>query len=1532
MLSPGMLVSPDTAAEAGALVLLGEPGVGKTTVFDGLTAGLLEAGEAGDGEPARLLVDGAELTDSSFEAWLGRYLSQLPEQPARGLLAGHQMQDASHEGHRQATLTLVLDQLDECPMLPRLAAALRRALKRRDTSALRLLVGCRTADYPSELTEVFSQSFGRCFLADLAPLTRTQAEVLAGSCGIDGVALVGAAVAAGAGALASVPLTLELLVKVYREHGQLEGRPSDLFAQGVRLLADEPDPARRRGGDQAGSVDQRLAIARRVAARLLLCGGRTVWQGRDLDAGRLDLPAGGLAGGFEWTPSGQFEVHQAVVSATLGTALFTGTGEDRLAFRHSSLAAYLAASYLRERQVPRAQLRSLFLVAGAAATTSIPPALRETTAWLVTLDPSHSQWLAEADPTSLAGHSAIVDSAEIRRLVVDALLAHASEIELGDPAWLRARWRLDHAGLAQQLTPVLTDAAGGEPEDWQAQARVRLAVRLAQQATAPELAEPLLALAEHDGWQAYVRQLAARAAFAADRLGAVPRLRALLGRLGDETYAVEIDPDDQLRGVLLDLLWPGYLKLDEVLRQLRPRRRRYFVGSYLMFLHAMPKEVAESDLELLLSWTRDRVAAVKASDSELPMLGTEPGVTATTPIADGNVPDAGPSIKLDMELVQAIVDRALSGPSAPTQVDNVAAILWPYLVSHDHIELPRPVDVVDAEGNEPDYTRRLRRALARALTALAVQEGGSGPGFCWPVVRGWRGRSPSWGLSAETTDDLGLRAAQRHVLVNHEDFSWALDVADEASASGDEQLAKGLGALAFLIFDPADLESHELACRRQNNPAWQYLRQMFEAVPLDSDYARMMRDTASSASEQHQAPWPEAERFKGKLHDRLSAAVAGDTDAFWRLLWELQIEPATGRLQTRLSDDLFSLPAMPLLGEQAREKIREAAVRYLQAEHDHADSWLGTTLYDRRAWAGYLALTALDGTGRLDQLPLSTWTAWIGAIVWFPATSVNVGRRDRKERLLAQAAVHASSELARAVARLVRGELARGQRPFHLELVDPAWSRDLAETFAALVRELSDALGRLPDKAGEGGELSQQQEDSQVSAGDVVVPDAVTFSYPVNPRQLDELEAIGLDSWELMLRRLLAADLSTTLPLAQSAIAGAGVSARHRRLAVRAARVLLITATNRYWPEIYSVAEADRGFSRELALACAIDDVNHVITGSLDEAHVGDLYRWLTDLFPHSEDTAHEGAHMVGPEDEARDWRDRVLRVLAERGTEAAISTLTELASESPNQLGITAALLVARAKVQASAWSPPSAAEVATLLSDKSRRLVRDSAELATLLLDTLTAVRDDLPPHAELLWDRHRPAPADEEAQLAADASGDLWQPKPEAALSAYLAHELTLRLRNRSIAVNREVLIQPSNAYGAGDRTDIKADALAIHDLHGSWASASPDLTVVIEVKGAWNPELMTDQRDQLARRYLPEARTDTGIYVVGWYPPSLWNDPRDHRRSAVMKLNEREVEPTLREQASEIELELNVHVHPMLLTMPRPQRAQPVATNR
>lgn len=104
-----------------------------------------------------------------------------------------------------------------------------------------------------------------------------------------------AAESAGAAVLAGVPLTLELLVLTYQADGQLHGRPEELFARGVARLAEDPDP-RRLKKPLITTAHQRLTVAGRIAAWMLLSGHRTVWRGASFEAGTYDLQGDVLAG------------------------------------------------------------------------------------------------------------------------------------------------------------------------------------------------------------------------------------------------------------------------------------------------------------------------------------------------------------------------------------------------------------------------------------------------------------------------------------------------------------------------------------------------------------------------------------------------------------------------------------------------------------------------------------------------------------------------------------------------------------------------------------------------------------------------------------------------------------------------------------------------------------------------------------------------------------------------------------------------------------------------------------------------------------------------------------------------------------------------------------------------------------------------------------------------------------------------------------------------------------------------------------
>ena len=76
-----------------------------------------------------------------------------------------------------------------------------------------------------------------------------------------------------------------------------------------------------------------------------------------------------------------------------------------------------------------------------------------------------------------------------------------------------------------------------------------------------------------------------------------------------------------------------------------------------------------------------------------------------------------------------------------------------------------------------------------------------------------------------------------------------------------------------------------------------------------------------------------------------------------------------------------------------------------------------------------------------------------------------------------------------------------------------------------------------------------------------------------------------------------------------------------------------------------------------------------------------------------------------------------------------------------------------------------------------------------------------------------------------------------------------------------INREVEIQPRNLEGGQDRRPRTGNATPA-------TSASQPLTVIIEVKGCWNPEIKTGISQQLLP-YLQPRPGWAGIFLVGYF---------------------------------------------------------------
>ncbi|MFD9568283.1 hypothetical protein ACFWBI_00370 [Streptomyces sp. NPDC059982] len=1454
-LREGALALPSVVVAAGAMIVLGEPGAGKTSVLTQLTYQLPRVVDAWDGNSdACLWVTGGDLTEHSYQEELGCHLAYLPWEGGATGGAG--------------VLTVVLDQADESPLLPYLPRRLRRSLSGRDISRVRFLMACRTADYPATLTPVLSEAFGACRCVDLAPLSRKEAVTLADSAGVPGGELVAAAEAAGAAVLAGVPLTLELLVLTYRADGQLHGQPEELFARGVARLAEDPAPHRLKKA-LITTAPQRLTVAGRIAAWMLLSGHRTVWHGATFEAGTYDLAGDVLAGGTEQTAAGPFDITPRVVEECLATALFTAPDDARAAFRHSSVAAYLAARYLTDRKTTPRQLENLFLIgAPDGETATIPAPLRETAAWLVAMNPSGSNWLATADPESLAVHSALVRSDEVRRLTVSRLLERAAQVEVSDTRWQLSRWDLRHPSLADQLADVLETAPDEGAANWQSTARIRLAIQLAQEAgTAhPRLADALLRLVRNDAWHQTERRLAARAAFACDPSRVARVLAGALDTLSVPSYAERVDPDHELRGTLLSLLWPQHLDAATMLAALRPPPPDLY-GNYVHFLRTMPRQCRDEDLPDLLAW------AYKAALR----------------------PDSGfifSHDRFEISLINGVIDRALRVPDVAQHADNLAEIILSLFRDHQKVELPDCLQP-DEHGHESPETQSIRRLLTQALVREAVRARLDSREAACLIAYDWE-RRPSLRLDASSTRE----PPTRHQLVDRKDFLWVLEQTVQAAASGDEAHVAVYGELASCTFSSDDHHAFELAYD-DKHPAWPYLRSFYEAIAINSPIAQALRRN-HSADKRH---WPEAAEFMAMQVRLLAEARNGDNNSLWQFLWGLRVDPRTGRPVQDVSSAISTWPGAVALDDDLPD-LPELALRYLTTEHDRADSWLQHSHRNKCSWAGYALLTELHRTDRLLELPASVWGSWTAAILTEYLGMATSYMEPARVDLLRLAAHHAPECLALRITQGARAALMAGRQPLELNPVDPRWAAELHTAMEHLATALSTCLGFLSkaaDKAEAGSPASQDD--------------------PIRLPESDEAREAALRTWHSILAALLTTDSRIVHGIIDSTLDGPREDPLATQAAVLAAQALLTADAETHWPRVKAFTATDPELGRRLAEACARTETER-IQSSLSEAGVADLYLWLSGLYDPEEDQPLRGARWIDTDEQAREWRDRLLPEISRRATAEAVHQLRQLMTRYPNRLAIAAALVAATKQHAAASWSQVRTEDVIRLLQDPARRVIRTSTDLLDVVQEALEEMCQELPSHCELLWDRTpgknpRKASADNPVIL------DAWRPKPEAALCAYLRHELTLRLAGHRVAINREVLIHPTDPYGAGDRTDLLVEALSSpgDDLG---IAASESVKLVIEVKGAWNDEVPTAQEEQLAGRYLPEAGTDAGIYIVSWYPIDLWNATGDSRKTQAKKLQPDKLLVDLRDQAVSLSQAGQFQIRPMVINVPRPHR--------
>ena len=575
------LVTFDSIAHNQCLVLFGEPGIGKSTVIQAEYKVAAEAAvAAGNASMFRDL--GTYSTDAAL---------------VHDIFEDDTFLKWDRGGH---VLELFLDSLDECRLrVESIDALLLARLQRYDRNRLQLRIGCRSADWSALLEKRLPELWKEDEVAQyqLAPLGREHLSVAAAEEGIDPDEFIRQLQQKQVTGLAIKPITLRMLLAIYRAHGAFPTHRADIFLQGCTLLCEESNESRL-ASQRVGTLkaEERVAIAARIAAASIfsnrgIISKRSGARERQPDVVTLDE----IRGGRESVSGESVEVTDTALIETLGTALFEpAQGSNNLRWSHQTYAEFLAAWYLKQRRLSADRIMPL-LVHPSDPEHRMVPQLYEVAANVSHIVPGALELVLRHDPEVLVRSDMTAASAEEREAAVNALLKLYAEERAHEPWHLSINYSsFAHPKLAAQLRPYLVE------DHWNVEVR-RVAISLVEDCVIKELQQELADIALDDSQPMLVR---VKAADAVKEIGDSDIKR----QLKPLVYKDDTDENEDLRGSAFMAVWPEHMSADELFEALT-QPSDGLSGLYSLFLssHLVP-HLKPQDLPIALRWVMEKTS------------------------------------------------------------------------------------------------------------------------------------------------------------------------------------------------------------------------------------------------------------------------------------------------------------------------------------------------------------------------------------------------------------------------------------------------------------------------------------------------------------------------------------------------------------------------------------------------------------------------------------------------------------------------------------------------------------------------------------------------------------------------------------------------------------------------------------------------------------------------------------------------------------------------------------------------------------
>jgi WD40 repeat protein len=973
-------------ADVPCLILLGEPGMGKTHAMKSAYESVRNNTKAASEEFMRL-----DLQTYGNE---DRFVADLSR---RG-----KFQEWRENGC-QSRLYLFLDSLDEGLLrIETIAAILVDELRKVSVENLYLRIACRSGDWPAsleaELKRLWSVAQDDPPLVqvfDLVPLSQDDIAKAVEYHQIDPATFLKEIDRRGAQALAEKPITLKFLINTYKTSG-LVTDSVELFLDGLKLLCEESNPARRdlRSVGQLSS-EARLAIAARIAVISVFGNRAAVWT--DVDDGSVpmdDVRIESLCGGAEYTLRDlKVEVSESAVRETLSTALFLSVAPYRIGWSHHTYAEFLAAWYIVNHSLTGAQLRELFTHT-EGTTRELIPQLRHTAVWLAQMNHDFVADVLTYDPEVLLDSDLeSLSDADKARLIAQLLeLSEHRKLRTLSRTW--GRLHLSYPGLPEQLRAVIYDQGRA--------LEVRLdAVKIAASCQLRELADDFVDLLLDVTQPLVLRQ----------RVACLLRSFALEEvdfRLVKLIFPNGSDPSDEIRGCLLNMLWPADVTLEELFEALTLPKQPRFIGTYHLFLTNLAAYTfAREELPVALAWV--------------------------TGVAGGHQLDW-----VFSDLVGSILLQAWDYLEHPSIAKALARAI---LATHNVTQLTagRTGDKSLLQVIADDDERR--RQLLDSIVEVLAQDGND------PDLLNWL---PFAIVVPEDASHMLLRFRQAESKTIQD--LWAEII---------KQIAPWRNAKSSRAVFRACLESKTVRIDYKGSRFLVlflagYLPWVFRVYK----YARR-HITELKYKLKLKRPLI-SPRFRGsrlspprRVVKILRRFEKGNLDSWWHLMREMTLQRDSTRypIKLELEADIRRLPGWKNASTGIRRRIMAAARRYLLKYQMGSHSWLQPGKPHRPAAAGYKALRLVmaEDPEFFNGLPSDRWRHWAIPILttWI---SGDASEHEIQRALIGVAYKYAAQEIIQAIFSLMEQDDTDHELLTFLPLLEACWDSELGQAFLKKVQ------------------------------------------------------------------------------------------------------------------------------------------------------------------------------------------------------------------------------------------------------------------------------------------------------------------------------------------------------------------------------------------------------------------------------------------------------------------------------------------------